>query len=308
VLFRSILLPTLLVPILAATVALVLLNFGLRGERADRGRGGTATALAFLSGFVAMTGWPRWPPIEATQRLFFLVAVAALATWLVGGERKWFGVWFARAALVGAMLPLLLKTPLEHTWTTTQSVVWMGTLFVAGMAIHWAWGESLEQEGDREHWIAAVLRIALLSGTAAILGMSGTARLAQLAGALTCGLGVIEVGSRVLRRRPWQAAAALVPVTAIFGLLVAGHFYANLTLVSAVLVVVSCVLVGVPVGGKSRLRLLALVPLAIALGLTLQATLNAPEDPYADYYGSNKEVRLKLVRGDEPGGLARGVI
>ena len=283
-LFRSILLPTLLVPILAATVTLALLSFGLRGARVDRGRGGTAIALAFLSGFVAMTGWPRWPPIEATQRLFFLVAVAAVATWLVGQDRKSFGVWFARAALLGALLTLLLKTPLEHTWSTAQSIVWMGGLFVAGMAVHWAWGESLEREGEREHWIAAVSRITLLSGVAMILGMSGSARLAQLTGALTCGLGVVEVGSRVLGRRPWHAAAALVPVTAIFGLLVSGHFYASLTLLSGVLVVASCVLVGVPLGERRWMRLLALLPLALALGLTLQAMLNAPEDPYADYY------------------------
>ena len=261
-LFRSVLLPTLLVPILCATVTLALLTLRVRGARVDRGRGGTVTALAFLSGFVAMTGWPRWPPIEATQRLFFLVGVAALATWLVGSDRNSFGVWFARAALLGALLTLLLKTPLEHTWTTGESVVWMGGLFVAGMAVHWAWGESLEQEGEREHWIAAASRIALLSGIAVILGMSGSARLAQLTGALTCGLGVIEVGSRVLGRRPWHGAAALVPVTAIIGLLVTGHFYANLTLVSGVLLVVSCVLVGVPLGDRRWLRILALVPLA----------------------------------------------
>ena len=61
-LFRSILLPTLLIPTISATLALAVLIFGL-GDVARRGRGATVAALAFLSGFAAMTGWPRWPPI-----------------------------------------------------------------------------------------------------------------------------------------------------------------------------------------------------------------------------------------------------
>ena len=60
-LFRSILLPTLLIPAIGATAAVAGLTWGLRRELSDRVRGSTATAVAFLSGFVALTGWPRWP-------------------------------------------------------------------------------------------------------------------------------------------------------------------------------------------------------------------------------------------------------
>jgi len=294
VLFRNLLLPTLLVPTIGACLMLLV----LRGERAERLKGAAAAALAFLSGFVALTGWPRWLPVEATQRLFFLVALAGAAAWLGDPERKrWIG-WITRGLLAAALPIWILRALIQHSWSAFESAAWTVGLVVVGLVLHGSWSTSLSTEGDRGDHVAGLVRLALLGGLAATLGLSGSARLAQLTGALTCGVGVVEVGSRVLRRRPWHGGAALALATAVLGLLMIGRFYADLQPWPAILLVLAFILLGVPTGGRPRLRLLALVPAVLALGLAVHATLNQPEDPYADYYtrlqpdGSNCRSRL----------------
>ncbi len=184
----------------------------------------------------------------------------------------------------GAVLGWVLESLWRHSWTTSQSVIWLSGLLLTGLALHAAWGHSLAREGDRGDYWAAFVRIALLSGLAALLGMSASARLAQLTGALTCGVGVVEVGSRVLGRKPWHGGAALVLTTATAGLLAAGYFYAEVATWPGLLTLAACLSLGLPLGGGSRSRLLTLVPLALALALAGWTFLNEPDDPYADYY------------------------
>jgi len=285
VLFRSILLPTIVAPTIVASVVLLLSVFGVRERLGGRGQAAAATALAFLYGFVALTGWPRWPPIDATQRLFFLVALAAAAAPWVDSRRRTRAVWVLRGFLTAALLVLLLQTPLEHRWSAAEKVFWLSGLFVLGLGFHAAWARGLRDEGDRSNWMAAFVRIAMLGGVAALIGMSGSARLAQLTGALTCGVGVIEVGSRILRRRPWRTDASLVLATATLGLLLIAYFYAELETLPAALAALALLMTGAPIGRASSTRIVALLPLALALGLAAHALANQPEDPYADDYG-----------------------
>ena len=292
-LFRSILLPTLLIPMIGASVALLLLKLVPGEEPSVRARGAAATGLAFLSGFVAMSGWPRFPPVEAIQRLFFVVVAALVVGWVV---RSILSGWIVRAVLTAATLVLLLETPLKHTWSGFEGALWLGGLFGAGMGMHASWAASLGNEGDSPDWVAAGVRIGLLSGIAALLGLSASARLAQLAGALASGVGVIEVGSRVLNLRPWHRQAALVLSTVTLGLLLCGYFYAELRPWPAALALLSCVLLGAPIGNRRLVRPLTLLPLTIAIGLAAWTMLNRPQDPYGDYYGTLRPAQVEPLR------------
>jgi hypothetical protein len=286
VLFRSVLLPTLVAPLATASAALLVLTLGLAERIGDRGRAATTAAVGFLAGSVALTGWPRWPPVEAMQRLFFVVALAAALAWFIDTGRRTLSLAVLRGVLTALQLVLLLQAPMQHSWSRGESAAWLAGLFLLGLGMHWSWGSSLAREGDRPDRLAGVVRILLLCGIAALLGMSGSARLAQLAGALTCGAGVVEVGSRVLGRRPWSGGAALVLVTAALGLLLAGYFYAELATWPAILAVLSCLLLGVPLGRSPASRLLALAPLALAVGLAAHTLANEPEDPYARLFAA----------------------
>ena len=306
---ESILIPTVVVPLALALGLLFISGLLYKRKTVEPGLGsiaGVAVALAFLSGFVAMTGWPRWPPVQSTHRLFFAVVAAALLGLALNKARQGPMVRFAVAG-VGflAMLRLLLHAPIENSWTSSQTLLWLGGLTATGLLLLWAIERSLQIESTPPDWsfgsiFPAALRLTLLGLTATTLGLSETARLAQLLGAAACGVAAVELSSRLFRRESpaWQPADALPLTTVILGLLVCGHFYAELSMIAAVLIVASFAMVGIlaamrapdATGPSSRHWFLALavLPLLAALAMTGYAYVNQPENPYLDYYPADE--------------------
>lgn len=217
-LFKSFVLPGVLVPAAAAALAYLAVAWIRKNESSSRGGASLALAAAFLSAFVAMTGWPRLPPVGSTEWLFFLVVLAGI----VGLEAGWRGrdrlPWVVRGVLLGFLLATMLQSKLTNAWSPLESALWLVGLFAAGMALAWALDAHLRLDGERGDLRLALVRLALLGGTALVLGLSGSARLAQLAGALACGVFVVEVLARVLKRRPWLGGDAAVVSTAVSGL------------------------------------------------------------------------------------------
>lgn len=281
-LFQNILLPGVVIPVAFAAGAF-LLTIWLGKHLSDREPGSSWTlAAAFLSASVAMTGWPRWPPVGSSQKLFYLVALAAALSLLVSWLRQSWVAWVVRGAFTALLLYLLLSTPLENTWTRGQAALWLAGLLLAGVAFAWAWSVHLGAAARDGNLLSAAVRLAILGGSALVLGLSESARLAQLAGAVACGVVVIEILGRLLRRRPWQPQDSLVLSAALFGLLLIGYFYAALQPVPALLLIAAVLLLALP-ARSVWFRLVPLVPLAVALGLVIAAAASKPEDPY-DYY------------------------
>lgn len=264
---ESFILPTVLVPLAAATVVLLAARRGAAG--------GTAAALAFCAGYVALTGWPSRFPVEATQRLFFLVPIAAAVAWLPTGS---VGRWL-RPALAALWVAALLQSPIRHRFSQTESVLWVLGLTAAVLVLAALWDRAWTEDPDR---IAAAVRIALLCSLAIVLGASGSARLAQLTGALTCGVGVVEVGSRVLGRDPWRRNEATVVVLAAGGLAVCGHLFAELRPVPGLLLATSFYAHGL-LRGRGARHAVALLPALVAVGLAVAALMGQEPDPYAGY-------------------------
>ncbi|MEM1249234.1 MAG: hypothetical protein AAGK22_22855 [Acidobacteriota bacterium] len=281
--FQQILLPSAIVPTLAALVVAAL---GLTLAKDDEeGQGvtlaGLAVALAFLAAFVTMTGLPRWLPVEASQRLFFAVLLGGVASVVAVAVAKPVVQWTLAAALWTLTLPALLETPLRHSWSTTEATLWLGGLFFAGLLI----GAGFLRTADEPRPalpVRAVVRVLVLSGAALALGLSGTARMAQRAGAVAAGVFAVEAIGFARSDVRWRPAQGLVLAVAALGLLIIGHFYAELALLPFLLVVLALLLLGLPGDGWAT-RLAPLLPLAAALALVVVAFLEQPEDPY-DYY------------------------
>lgn len=292
-LFRNLILPGVLIPS-ACALAVVLIAAWISRRRSQELTGaGLAIAAAFLSAFVAATGWPRWPPVGSSQKLFYLIAVAAAVGLLTAVLRQKFAVWFARGALIALLLVFLLQPKLD-AWSLSQATLWIGGLWLAGVAVAWAWAESLRSTAERGDLFAAGVRAAVAGGSALVLGLSESALLAQLAGAVACGVVVVELMSRVLKRRIWKSADAAVVSTALVGLLVIGHFYAGLKPLTAILLVLAYLLLALP-GTRWWHRLAPLLPLAVAVGLVVAAVLTKEKDPY-DYYSDLSAPRTLIVR------------
>lgn len=283
-LFETILLPGVLVPAAAAGVALLLVLVADRRQRESTvGGGSLAVGGAFIAAYVALTGLPRWPPVESTQRLFFLVLLSAIVGLAWGWRQEKSPPWVVRAALLGLLLSLVLRSLIER-WSPGTAAVRLVGLFILGIALLWAFERSLAV-GRSTGLVPAAVRLAVFGGSAVVVGLSGTARLGQLMGALTCGVFVVELVARWRRRRPWLAGDGVVLSLAVFGLLLGGFFYASLENWPAIVLGVALLTLGAVAGASGSARWLPLAPLLLALGLVAYAVANQEDDPYG-YYGS----------------------
>ncbi len=297
-LLQKLLIPGVLVPVAIAAMAFVVAQWA--GKRAGKpvAGGGLAVAAAYLAASVALTGWPHWPPVAAIQRLFFLVIVAMIAVWILGRLGRSQSPWVVRGLLSAATLGLTLQSQIKNRWSVSEAALWLIGLLIGARALGWAFERNLAApetapSGRSAGWLSAAVRLALVGSTALMLGLSESAQLAQLGGALASGMAAVEIVALLGRSTPWRGIDALVPVTVLTGLLAIGYFYAGLGTWPGVLLVLSFVLLA-PANqhGTGRI-LLPLVPLVIALGLVIVTFLNQEDDPYGDY--SQQEVRASQV-------------
>jgi hypothetical protein len=280
VLLDNILIPGIVVPLVATGLALFLLELLQRRWQAPwRGAAGVAVAAGFLAGFVAISGWPRFPPVEATQRLFFLIAAVSLASWIIARARSGWVLFVVELAAVAVMLALVLQTQVEHTWSPRLAIAWLAGLSVIIVVVIRVIGRGLAHSNG----LTATIRLAVVCGVAVILGLSESLRLAQLAGALACSIAAVELVAWRGRVRWHRSDAAVVTLT-LAGLLLAGYFFAGLGTWTAILSVVALLASAQTASGPRWRQLSPLIPLLVALGLAVAGYLEQ-DDPY-DYYGA----------------------
>ncbi len=297
-LFDNIVLPSVVIPMIAALVALVLCGLLRRWQqrRASgsvvRPQGGAAAlALAFASALVAMNGWPRMPPVEATQRLFVFVLLALALSYFVRklSDGKQLATTFVLALPV---LAFLLESQIEHRWSTLASVIWILSLAAVGVLLAWGWSTSIVRasvetapKGSDPLWAAAI-RPTLLGLAALCLGLSGSALLGQLMGALAAATATVEAWQLLKKEQVWLKADALVWTVASGGLIANTFFYAELAPIPAALLVLGFTLLARNRSGAPALfRLACLLPILVAAGLVIQGELQQARggDDYYDY-------------------------
>lgn len=282
--FRNVFLPGILVP--ALTTALVLGLFALLRRGSGRGAAGSSVAAGFVAAFVAISGWPRWPPVEATQRLCFLaVALVLLSLPLarISDRRVRFGVQLALAAV---LVGILLQSPVQHSWSPLGSLAWLSGLALWVLLLGWALGRSFECERTTGRWTAVIVRLSVTGGVAISLGLSESFRLGQIAGAVACSVAVVEVAAWASPRLRWIGSDGSVVIIVLGGLMIVSYFFAALQALPALLLSLSILLLALPNGDRRWPLLAPLAPLTLALVLVVAAYLAIDDDPYGEYYGA----------------------
>lgn len=241
----SVLVPLLLGVGLPALLAVVFLVPQARGWRSQGGAprrlpwaAAPALGLGYLAGHWGILGWPSFPPPAAEDWIVVLVTAAVglgvlEALWT---SAPWVARWLLRGLLVAAVVGLVQRPMVQWTWTTGQSVAWGLGVGVA-LAVMWSSIEALA--GRRPGASLPLVLVTVTAGSAVVLGLSGSARFAQQAGALAAGLGVVVV---VSWWRPTLSWARVLPpvVVVVWGVLwQAGHLYADLATLPAVLLAAS---------------------------------------------------------------------
>ena len=237
----------------------------------------------------------RWPPREDQDRLLLIVFPMLIAIELasagLAGVRRW--VWVPRLLLAGAATPILLRNttyladlagPGSRQWSSLQIALNLGVAAVTFAGVWWLTSWLMHRTQSRAPvWILVGVNL----GTAATVMLSGYASGGQLglpvagalAGVLLAGLLVPELDCD---------PAVSVGITGAVSLAVIGHFFGELTVTNAALLVfapLAAWLVEVPqarpIPGWIRNGAgvaLAAIPVAIALFLA-QADFAADSKP-----------------------------
>lgn len=198
---------------------------------------GWVVAIGYLCGHALAQGVPSLKPADATQRLFLLVAVAAFVGIVeaFGQERMARAVrlWRFLFALLG--MGLLLR-PATGYLVFGKVAVWT-VAYATGMGVVWTLvnGKAERQQGVL---IAAALFPLCLFQSAALL-VGHTASISQLAGVLATILGAVALVGTMKRDLTMANGAVGVVITALFGTVALGMFFADLPPIVAILLLLS---------------------------------------------------------------------
>ncbi|HEX5011785.1 MAG TPA: hypothetical protein VFY71_15440 [Planctomycetota bacterium] len=216
-------------PALAA--ALVLL-----AARRAAGGPGLGAALAVGGGYVLahllQRGGRGLPPREATDWAW----VAAIAGMLAGAS----GLTRRRTPLLPLALRLLLSGALLWqllaAWRTQAEPDEMRSVIAVGAAVLALLWTVVEVGLERPGWFAPALLAVTAAGAAGAIGLSGSFRVALLAGALCAVLCAAAVGSALRLAPPTLEGAAAPAVLALGALLTCAAFYSELPRAAAFLI------------------------------------------------------------------------
>lgn len=287
--------------LLPAVIAGLSLALGWRAWRRDsepsgHAAGAPALALAYLAAHLAVAGPPA-SPLPGSERtpagldwLFWLVALFGLLLTLERPLTRRGPWWSLALRLVAAALLVggVLRMTFQREWSGWTEVAWLSGLALL-LAVPWT---VLEREA-REHRGArsALVLWATAASLAIVAVLSGSAKLAQLSGAVAAALGAAVVLAWWRPRVSLAGGGVSLAVLTLFGVGLCAHFYSYTTAADALLVAAGPVMpLAMRLPGLRKLRggrgtaaalALASLPLAVAV---LRAVLAYEPDPYAEYY------------------------
>jgi hypothetical protein len=177
----------------------------------------------YVAGHAKSAGWPVFPPGDATHWLLFS-ALGSIAFGFGFGllRDRWAIGWLASfGVLLVGTLSLLLAPKFKYGWTAGQGALWVVGLTLAAAVTGWALNVTLYRRVSR---FPLLWMLMICGGTSAVLAMSGSMLLGQLAAVLAA----VITGLTVASACGACAESAVIPgfSTLLIGLVACGYFYA----------------------------------------------------------------------------------
>lgn len=277
--------PLLILRAMAAAfvaAAAVLLVLGRAGRSRPALSWALGVGVAFFLGAVLLNPDVNWPPREDRERLLTVLLPAAVFVELLAAfVPAWLG-WVLRVLVAAAAAPVLLygsryltepPGPGSKGWAPEEMALQLSAMAAALLGVWAALALLLRRQPTR----SAPLALAVVAAGAGLgVMLSGNASDGQMGLPLAAALTGAAAASLILRVAPSGAAAVSVGIVALFGLLVNGRFFAQMTTAHAALLLAAPLLCWLPeLPGVRRLRpwlrgglRLALVAVPLALVLT----------------------------------------
>ncbi len=243
-LFFGLLLPT----IIGGGILILARSFSPKEyatDRYERGQDGftgwliaVALGAGYIVGYLGLEGLPAFPPQLGTHWLCYLAIIGLI----VGGFWH-LPVWGPIAqVLLSIIIPrLLLTTTFKYTWGPIVGIIWWVLLAVA-IFIFWHLVEqsfSALPSGASSPFVY----FGLCGGTALILALSGSLRLAQHCGILVALFAASWIITLVLQRDRkrfvFPRGTSPVMTLLLIGIWMNGYFFAEVPAASAILLAIS---------------------------------------------------------------------
>jgi hypothetical protein len=271
-----------------AALALLRLGWPWRAPHPESTSAGWVLGVGagFYLGCRLLGLWPHWPPGEDQDRFLALVLPSALAVELIAPCVWSWLAWLLRLVVAAGAARVLLHNTIYLTdlagpgtqeWSPDQAWLILGGLGAALAAV-WAALVGLAARAPGRSVPAALVLACGASALAVML--SGYSTGGQLGLPLAAALAGAAVASLVLSGPPRAEGALGVGTVGLFGLLVIGRFFGQLTTTHAALLFAAPLLAWLPelpyvcrlgprLRGAARVALVA-VPLAVAVAQAQQ--------------------------------------
>ena len=253
--FKQLILGLLLPAVVTGGILVFARSLAYRegGENTESGTGipsgcliAVALSAGYIVGYIGLEGLPPFPPREGVQWLCYFAVLGVIlgCFWHLS---PWGRVFVQ--VLLSILIPrLLLNSVFKYTWGQLEGIIWWVCL-AAVIFIFW----NLVQQSFTILPSGAVgpfVYFGLSGGTALILAVSGTLRLAQHGGILLALFAVSWILALVLQRRSgdWRVfPSGASPVVALLlaGIWMNGYFFEEVPTASAILLLISLLFVHV---------------------------------------------------------------
>ena len=238
-----------------------------------------ALGIGYIVGYLGLEGLPAFPPKLGVHWLFYLAIIGLI----VAGFWH-FALWgrlIAQVALALIIPRLFLTSTFKYTWGQTEGIIWW-VCIAAAIFIFWY----LVQRSFIALPSGAsgpFVYFGLSGGTALVLALLGSLRLAQHAGILVALFATTWIIALVLHRNDkrftFSPSASAVITLLLLGIWMNGYFFAEVPAVIAVLLAISLFLA--PVGRIEAIQRLGArhskivqiaaiaLPVVIAIGIAV---------------------------------------
>jgi hypothetical protein len=202
-----------LIPLLTALILVGLIRL-IGGPGCGAALAGLALALAVLASYWATFRVPAFPPVGATNKLFYIVLFATIAGFTADliAREGWMGRTVASLAGPFAALWIGLEKGLDAPWPA-------GVAVLIVVAVTAATGWRYHSQANRSSEIGATTLVLCLA-MAACAFMSNAASSAQLAGGLAAATGGFVLWNWPKARFPFNTAALAAALSLTGGLAV----------------------------------------------------------------------------------------
>ena len=240
---------------------------------------GVALGVGYIVGYIGLEGIPPFPPREGVHWLCYLALIGLILG--VFWHLSLLGRLIAQVVVSIVIPRLLLSSMFKYSWGQFEGILWWACLAVA-VFIFW---NTVQRSFSLLPWSgwSPFVYFGLSGGTALILAVSGSLRLAQHAGilvALFAAIWIITLFLRPADKVPvFPISASAIIALALAGIWMNGYFYEEVPVASAVLLLLSLFLA--PVGQIAAVQRLGAkrsafvqvgviaLPVVIAIGIAV---------------------------------------